>query len=310
MNDSERCRICEAETIAAGSQKGTLQPIWYNLRHCPSCRFSFVANPRTDFEHLYSADYYAGKGADPLVDYLFELEHPEESIRVYEWQGILRIVASLVPIGPETQWLDFGCGNGGLVRFGRKQTGCRLVGFEEGWIKDQAVGRGIPILDAGQLDELQGTFDVVTAIEVLEHVEDPVGVLKAIRRLLKPGGLFFYTTGNAEPFRGRLPSWRYVRPEIHISFYEPATLVRALTLAGFQPEFKGFLPGFTEVIRFKMLKNFRVRRHSPVSRLVPWQMLARLVDRRLRVTAHPIGWANPGSPASSAVVGQDQYAAK
>lgn len=293
MSDPDRCRICLAQTVEAGSQVGTLQPIRYELRHCPNCRFSFVANPRTDFANLYSADYYAGRGADPLVDYLFELEHPERTIRVYEWRGILRIVASLVPLGPETQWLDFGCGNGGLVRYGREYAGCRLVGFEEGWIRDQAVRRGIPIVDAGQFDKLRGTFDVVTAVEVLEHVPDPVAVLTTIRGLLKPGGLFFYTTGNAEPFRGRLPSWRYVRPEIHVSFFEPMTLARALTLTGFRPEFRGFLPGFTDVIRFKLLKNFRLRRRSPFGRLVPWKALARVVDRRLRISAHPIGWANP-----------------
>jgi len=307
MPDALPCRICGADTTEIGAKKGTLQPTLFHLRHCPSCRYSFIANPRTDYANLYSADYYAGKGADPLVDYLFELEHPRQSIRLYEWRGILRAVEALTAIGPETQWLDFGCGNGGLVRYCREQRRCRIVGFEEGWITDKAVERGIPILDAEQLDKLSGTFDVVTAIEVLEHVQDPVAVLKKIRRLLKPGGLFFLTTGNARPFRARLLSWGYVRPEIHISFFEPETLARALTLAGFQPEFKGFLPGFTDIIRFKFLKNFRVQRRSLGSAALPWAVLARLINWRRQVTAHPIGWAAPGSwsPATSR---NEQYA--
>lgn len=291
MSDSDACRICGAATVDVGSKKGTLRPTEFQLRHCPACRYSFIANPWTDYAAIYSADYYAGRGADPLVDYVFELDHPEATIRQYEWRGILRIVEALVTIGAETRWLDFGCGNGGLVRYVRAERPCHAVGFEEGWIKDEAARRGIPFVEADKLDELRGTFDVVTAIEVLEHVADPVAVLKQVRGLLKPGGLFFLTTGNARPFRDRLLSWQYVRPEIHVSFFEPETLARALTLAGFRPEYRGYLPGFTDVIKFKVLKNLGARRLALAQKLLPWGVLSRVVNRRFQVAGHPVGWA-------------------
>ncbi len=309
MTDNKPCPICGTEALALGTTQGAFKPVAFHLRRCPSCRFAFVANPWTDYAEIYSEDYYTGKGADPLVDYLFELEHPEQTIRLYEWRGILRIVRALAPVSRETRWLDFGCGNGGLVRHCRRAAGCDAVGFEEGWIRDKAAGYGIPFLDAGQLEAAEGTFDVVTAIEVLEHVPDPVAVLKQIRRLLKPGGLFFATTGNARPFRDRLLSWRYVRPEIHISFFEPETLARALELAGFRPEFPGFLPGFDDVIRFKFLKNLHRRRRAWVYQAVPWGVLTRLIDRRLQISGHPIGWAAP-VPQAAAGTRQEQYAGR
>jgi len=292
MNDSG-CRLCGAATIEVGRKQSDYSQRRYTVRHCPTCRFSYVADPWTDFEKIYSTEYYAGHGADPLVDYLFELEHPNETIRNYEWAGILQVIKSLVDLKPETQWLDYGCGNGGLVRYVRQHTNCQIVGFDEGWIRDKAVMTGIPYLERAQLDACRETFDVITAIEVLEHIIDPLEVLKQIRALLKPGGLFFFTTGNAQPFRDQLLSWQYLVPDIHVSFFEPETIARALTLAGFQPEFRGFTSGFTNIIRFKILKNLRLQRRSVVERVLPWGLLARIADAQRSVTAHPIGWAVP-----------------
>jgi SAM-dependent methyltransferase len=259
-----------------------------------------VANPWTEYDKIYTGDYYAGQGADPLVDYLFELEHPHDTIRQYEWMGILQIIQSLRSLGPESHWLDFGCGNGGLVRYVRSHSPCRIVGFEEGGLRDQVVAAGIPMIDRAQLDTCESMFDIVTAIEVLEHIVEPLEVLASIRRVLKPGGLFFCTTGNAQPFRHRLLSWRYIVPEIHVSFFEPNTLAYALTRTGFCPEFTGFLHGFSNIIRFKALKNLHRRRPALFERLLPWSVIARLLDFQLKITAHPVGWAITAGTASGA----------
>jgi SAM-dependent methyltransferase len=292
------CKICGGETEEIGSKQGTFCPQVFYFRRCLTCAFTFVSNPLTNPEEIYSDDYFAGRGADPWVDYVFELEHPEQTIRVYEWRGILRTIRSLIRLHETTRWLDFSCGNGGLVRYCRQHEGCQIFGFEEGPITSQAAALGIPLVTKDQLEDLQGTFDVVTAIEVLEHLEDPLASLRLIRGLLKPGGLFFYTTGNAAPQRSRFFQWRYVYPEVHISFYEPASLHRALVQTRFEPKFAGYLSGFTGIIRFKALKSLGVRRRAVWERLLPWGILARLTNFRLRITAHPIGWAadEPASP--------------
>lgn len=284
------CKICAAPSVAIGSKLGRYRNQVFNFEHCSNCGFTFISNPWSDYAQIYNKAYYCGDGPDPLIDYVFELEHPDRTVRIHEWRGILKVVQQLTTVAPQTKWIDFGCGNGGLVRHVKKVTGCQIAGFEEGWVADQARGFGIPILSSDQLTENDGTCDVVTAIEVIEHVENPVEVLTRIRRLLKPGGVLFLTTGNAEPRRGKLLDWSYVVPEIHISFFEPHTMAIAMQKAGFVPQFRGFIPGFDAILRYKILKNLKKKEAGGWESFLPWGVLARLVDHTHRVTAHPIGW--------------------
>ena len=98
MSSDFPCRICAGDTAPIGSKWGYFRKREFHLRRCPECGYAFVADPWTDYAAIYSEDYYAGKGADPLVDYQYELDHPDETIRLYEWRGIARAVSSLVRI--------------------------------------------------------------------------------------------------------------------------------------------------------------------------------------------------------------------
>lgn len=285
------CKICDAETVVAWSVVGRYSGREFALNRCPNCGFTSVMNPWLEYEKIYDENYYRGRGADPLVDYFAEINDPNHTVRRYEWSGIVAAVSSLTPVNGTTKWLDYGCGLGGLVDYLRRQGFSDATGFEQGWTVSHLAARAVPFITVAQEEQHAGAFDVVTAIEVIEHIADPVSELRRMRRLLRRGGLLFMTTGNARPYRDRLPSWRYVRPEIHLSYFEPQTLALALRKAGFEPAFPGHTSGWDDIIRYKLLKS--VGRHNvhPVDHIIPWTAITRLVDLRLGVTAHPVGWA-------------------
>jgi 2-polyprenyl-3-methyl-5-hydroxy-6-metoxy-1,4-benzoquinol methylase len=285
------CRICSNPTALVGHKPGKIIDRAFEIYRCSACGFVFVGNPCTDFDKIYSEEYYAGRGPDPLALYVFELEHPDLTIRKYEWQGLVKLIRILLQMERGFRWLDYGCGNGGLVRYARQQLGIEVFGFEEGWIASKARDCGIQLLDRSQLEALDATFDVVTAIEVVEHVVDPLETLGRVRKLLRPGGLFFCTTGNAARHRKDLLRWPYIVPEIHTSFFEPGTLEQALKRTGFRPEYRGFVVGHTEIIKCRTLKNLGVRIRSPWQSLLPWSAIAPIIDAYVGFTDHPIGWA-------------------
>jgi len=108
----------------------------------------------------------------------------------------------------DKQVLDVGCGGGilaeGLASRGARVTGIDMAGaslrvarlhlLESGHDIDY---RQITVEDMAQ--QHAGEYDVVTCMELLEHVPDPASVVDACARLVKPGGHVFFSTLNRNP---------------------------------------------------------------------------------------------------------------
>ena len=108
---------------------------------------------------------------------------------------------SVTPLAGKTA-LDVGCGAGllsePLARLGAAATGVDAAAENIAVATDHARGAGLQIdYRHGDLAELGlGRFDLVTAMEVIEHVADKAAFVAALKNVLAPGGLMILSTPN------------------------------------------------------------------------------------------------------------------
>lgn len=110
---------------------------------------------------------------------------------------------NLVPAN-QIKILDWGCGKGHITYLlqnrGFDVTSCDVMSERD----DSTFGQPIPIIETKEIPVLplshpskllfgDGSFDCVVSFGVLEHVQSDVASLLEVRRILKPGGLFFVT---------------------------------------------------------------------------------------------------------------------
>ncbi|MDM3872092.1 bifunctional 2-polyprenyl-6-hydroxyphenol methylase/3-demethylubiquinol 3-O-methyltransferase UbiG [Porticoccus sp. W117] len=104
--------------------------------------------------------------------------------------------------------LDVGCG-GGILSESLAQRGAHMTGIDMGEAplnvaKLHALESGVAVdyrqITAEQLAEQEaGEYDVVTCLEMLEHVPEPASVINACAQLVKPGGHIYFSTINRNP---------------------------------------------------------------------------------------------------------------
>jgi 2-polyprenyl-6-hydroxyphenyl methylase/3-demethylubiquinone-9 3-methyltransferase len=104
--------------------------------------------------------------------------------------------------------LDIGCG-GGILAEALTQRGANVTGID---MAEMSLGVARMHLHESQLEidyqlitaeafseDHAGEFDVVTCLEMLEHVPDPESIVASAAKLLKPGGHLFFSTINRNP---------------------------------------------------------------------------------------------------------------
>ena len=127
--------------------------------------------------------------------------HHASVLRSHTWRTALNSAGFLLPhIKPDMTILDIGCGPGTItVDLAGYVPEGRVIGLERAAnVLDQAralaVEKGVKNIeftegDANSLKYADNTFDIVFCHQVLQHVKDPVGILREMRRVAKPGGI-------------------------------------------------------------------------------------------------------------------------
>jgi SAM-dependent methyltransferase len=191
---------------------------------CPRCgAHSFQGDAQTDYAAAPPG------GGDALAFYL------QQGANIGEMA--MRLMRLGLPAG--TDYLEVGCGFGLSLDFARRVLGWRVRGLDPSPFA--AAGRAqldLPIesrfLMSGGLDA--ASADVIHASEFIEHVADPVAMLRTMASALRPGGTLLLTTPAAEMIRPDTPPG-LLTPLLsigwHLVIHTEASLAWALREAGF-----------------------------------------------------------------------------
>lgn len=111
-----------------------------------------------------------------------------------------RIEPCIYEVADGSKVLDCGCNSGEFIKYLKEKKGCDVYGIDVSQqVVDLAVAKGLncQVADIAHMPYPDATFDVVTLMEVLEHLQNPVECLKEIKRVLKPDGVLIGTAPHA-----------------------------------------------------------------------------------------------------------------
>jgi len=226
MTSPSPCILCGADRFHTILTKGS----WHYLECC-RCRL-VALDPRPTLQTLmHNYDAYL----------------PEDNAAIGQWEKLVKPVvdASAELIADRTRktgrLLDVGCGFGFFMER-MQRAGWSVEGIEVSTTgrhyARQCWGFDIHPLPLEELDLPDGRYDVVTLFYVIEHVADPIQVLKTVKRILKPGGLVLLRWPHSTPIVKLLRPWVHrldlYHTPYHLYDFSPANMNRLLDLAGFR----------------------------------------------------------------------------
>ena len=177
MEDALSCNLCAARTPADKLETANVHSDIrkfvtesFRVWRCPECR-SIHSRDEHDLAH-----YYAG--------YPFHTPELDWRFRAISRNMLGRLKRA--GIKPEHHLLDYGCGGGTLIAYLKEQGYSNAVGYDEfeERFKDPSA--------------LERPYDFVVSQDVIEHVLEPLDLMRTFDRIVKPGGVIAIGTPNAE----------------------------------------------------------------------------------------------------------------
>jgi SAM-dependent methyltransferase len=257
------CVLCganEANALWTTRDRAFAVPGAFTVARCRGCGFLYQ-RPRVRDEHLpdcYPDHYPRHQEPSPRVPFrgssarrravgwalasglgyarLQDAQPPGALTRLRARWLLRRLRWSCPPWVGQGRYLDVGCGSGASLGVARA-LGWQVAGIEMDAVaadKARRFSERVWTGDALGAPFAPGGFDLVTAFHVLEHVPDPVRLLRRMLEWLAPGGLLVIEVPNAGGLGARLfgPAWSGLELPRHLSHFTPTTLTRAVERAG------------------------------------------------------------------------------
>jgi len=184
----------------------------------------------------YDADYFKDRLKDNLSGYM---DYAGQSLPLRKnFRIMLSRVKPYLTLDRPISLLDVGCAYGFFLDEARK-IGMSVHGLDLSESAIQWMEKNLSIKGTVGIssDAPEGPFDIITAIEVIEHVKDPHSFMKDLHKRIKDGGLLVIHTGAIDSLTARWLGrfWWYLNPPDHCTIYSRPSLRRLIADNGFDP---------------------------------------------------------------------------
>ncbi len=228
------CFVCgsiKSELLFEIDYSSLHYPGKFSIRKCNKCSLLFNSPRLTDEElfKLYDANYY-----------FFQRHDSDEFKRVVAL--FLRTTALIQDGITEKRVVEIGCGKGYLLAL-MKNLGWKVQGVEISNEASQFATSRFEVptftgtVESYSKNEQNNIFPVVMALDVIEHVPDPVEFLKSIDKILCNDGILIIDTpnGNSKNIDNLGKKWEAFNP-FHIYFFSEGILQTLLSKMGYSIE--------------------------------------------------------------------------
>lgn len=274
------CPLCASRRLHYAFSKQA-----HRVVHCADCRFMLLNPQPSDAElaAIYDAHYFIGT-AESANDALVAEMKTATAARYLDLVARYR--------GKHAgRLLEVGSGRGELLvearRLGYDVTGVEYAPAAADAARARLAEIGGSVV-CGELSSAglpASSFDVCVLADVVEHVRDPIALLRTVRELLAPGGIVLVATPSLDAWSARLlrQNWMEFKPE-HLSYFDVNTMQTALLKSGFREIV--VRPGW-KMLNLDYVAGHFERFPVPLFGLLV-KLAARLAPKRLRARNVPI----------------------
>jgi 2-polyprenyl-3-methyl-5-hydroxy-6-metoxy-1,4-benzoquinol methylase len=260
---------------------------------CAGCGLVYI-RPRLHSEailDLYNDSYWQ---SDRAKDYGYTDYLADAPLYLSTYRIRSRVIDAYKPTPGKV--LDVGCAAGFFLKV-MHDKGWETLGVEVSppmveFAKKDLTLPEVRLGDTAVLHDLPDKhFDLITFWDVVEHLEDPIAHLAAVRRLLKDDGILIIETQNVESTFAYLlgKHWQHYKYEEHLYHFSPITLRTLLSRAGFHiventPRYGGKKVSLHFIIeRVGKIHPIFTKLLSPLRALGHWNFYLNVYDEMIAV---------------------------
>ena len=225
----KKCLICNSTNVTLSNRLP-----YFDVMKCLNCEVLFTNKFPTSKKiiDIYSENYYS-----PWTDSAGTIPKSVELMKKKTFKAYLNLLPRYIKL-KRKKLLDIGCATGFLLETAREK-GCDCWGVELNPFGAKESSKKFPkkifngILENSKFKN--DFFDIVTMIDLIEHTQNPLAVMKEVRRITKKGGYVLMVTPNVGGMWAKVlgKKWTNFKEE-HLFYFKENSLKYMINKSGFK----------------------------------------------------------------------------